>query len=244
MSTLEFDVDISNPGQFYACLGLLSVSDSLAPGVTGWFDKRRFLISSQGISPNELVNAILGMDIIPLFDIKQALGPLIFRTGYPFLVNWWCEWKGGQWEKTALKLWAGQQTSYSIPSKLLQAAASIRVQVERNPHRLLSSTNLVTGRYGVNPSASWTALDVGYSPNEHGGDAATCPYTEILAAIGLQIAAPLSDGKSQKVYYTWTEPLPSLLAACAARGVQRGWRQGDKVTFEIISRGSYRFFSR
>ncbi len=38
-------VDLTNPGQFFACCGLLELADRLWPGAEGWFDECEFLIN-------------------------------------------------------------------------------------------------------------------------------------------------------------------------------------------------------
>src|SRR6476646_1225323 len=35
-------MDLTNPGQFFACCGLLELADRLWPGAEGWFEKREF----------------------------------------------------------------------------------------------------------------------------------------------------------------------------------------------------------
>ena len=40
--TLSIDVDVTNPGQFYACCGLLELAERLWPGAEGWFDDSSF----------------------------------------------------------------------------------------------------------------------------------------------------------------------------------------------------------
>lgn len=42
---ITVNVDITNPGQFFACCGLLELADRLWPGAEGWFAEDRFLIS-------------------------------------------------------------------------------------------------------------------------------------------------------------------------------------------------------
>jgi len=37
MSTITVNVDVTNPGQFFACCGLLELAHRLWPGAEGWF---------------------------------------------------------------------------------------------------------------------------------------------------------------------------------------------------------------
>ena len=45
---IKIPVDLTNPGQFFACCGLLEVADRLCDAVEGWFDERLFCLSSSG----------------------------------------------------------------------------------------------------------------------------------------------------------------------------------------------------
>lgn len=41
---ITIPVDLTNPGQFFACCGLLELADRLWPGVVGWFEQGRFCL--------------------------------------------------------------------------------------------------------------------------------------------------------------------------------------------------------
>src|ERR1700691_6010645 len=41
-------VDVTNPGQFFACCGLLELADRRWPGAEGWFGGREFCIECGG----------------------------------------------------------------------------------------------------------------------------------------------------------------------------------------------------
>lgn len=41
---IHISVDLTNPGQFFACCGLLELADRLWPGAEGWFERRHFCI--------------------------------------------------------------------------------------------------------------------------------------------------------------------------------------------------------
>ncbi len=44
--SFSVNVDPSNPGQFFACCGLLELADRLWPAAEGWFEERKFFIMS------------------------------------------------------------------------------------------------------------------------------------------------------------------------------------------------------
>ncbi len=40
-------VEVSNPGQFFACCGLLEIANLLWPGAEGWFENGSFYVSAR-----------------------------------------------------------------------------------------------------------------------------------------------------------------------------------------------------
>ncbi|MSU78427.1 MAG: type I-U CRISPR-associated protein Cas8c [Gemmataceae bacterium] len=56
--TIRINVDVTNPGQFFACCGLLELADRLWPGTEGWFDGREFLVAAIAGTRNSLFNAL------------------------------------------------------------------------------------------------------------------------------------------------------------------------------------------
>ncbi len=50
--TIRIPVDLNNPGQFFACCGLLELADRLWPGAEGWFEKAdQFTIRNERLGP-------------------------------------------------------------------------------------------------------------------------------------------------------------------------------------------------
>jgi len=47
-SSICINVDVTNPGQFFACCGLLELADRLWPGAEGWFDNKKFMVNCKG----------------------------------------------------------------------------------------------------------------------------------------------------------------------------------------------------
>ncbi len=42
---IKIELEPANPGQFFACCGILELADRLWNGAEGWFDTREFFIS-------------------------------------------------------------------------------------------------------------------------------------------------------------------------------------------------------
>jgi len=61
-ASFAVQVDAMNPGQFFACCGLLELAHRLWPGAEGWFDEgnREFQIycNNPSASLDELVNRL------------------------------------------------------------------------------------------------------------------------------------------------------------------------------------------
>ena len=55
---IHINVDPTNPGQFFACCGLLELADRLWPGAEGWFSDGEFNIACKG-TLSELLNAFV-----------------------------------------------------------------------------------------------------------------------------------------------------------------------------------------
>ena len=65
--SITVTVDPTNPGQFFACCGLLELADRLWPGAEGWFaeDGREFKIACLPVVKNsQLVGVITERDFM------------------------------------------------------------------------------------------------------------------------------------------------------------------------------------
>jgi CRISPR-associated protein Csb3 len=49
------NMDVTNPGQFFACCGLLELADRLWPGAEGWFERDRFCVACSEGNPIEML---------------------------------------------------------------------------------------------------------------------------------------------------------------------------------------------
>ncbi len=71
------------------------------------------------------------------------------------------------------------------------------------------------GSFNFDPRGAWTAIDAGYSPNEHKHAIEASPVVEFLAAWGLENARPIEFGLRQVRYAAWGVNLPLILARAA-----------------------------
>jgi CRISPR-associated protein Csb3 len=74
------------------------------------------------------------------------------------------------------------------------------------------------GSFNFDPRGAWTAIDAGYSPNEHDHQVAASPVVEFLAAWGLENGRPNEFDTRKVRYAAWGIPLSPMLACAALCG--------------------------
>ncbi len=96
---IRVNVDPTNPGQFFACCGLLELADRLWPAAEGWFEKGEFLIACNG-TLTDLLDHLLAvpLELVDESDIYSSPAQL----GYPFdlTLDWWQDSRAG-WERAS-----------------------------------------------------------------------------------------------------------------------------------------------
>jgi CRISPR-associated protein Csx14 len=236
------DVDLRNPGQFFACCGLLELASRLWPGRAensfqgpeGWFategKRPSFQLASHSGRNDplgEIVARLRDADNLVMIvddeDVKEMQPDRKPVRIVPFdnlRLDWWLDsYRGG--DKSELKVWAGQQTPERNINSLKAAWAEF---AKRNPNSpmtgLLTQRWPLKGRFGFDPSASWQSINIGFSPDAQGIGVLTSPATEILAAIGLQRCRPRRVEARGRyfVYRPWTDPLEIALVPAAIAG--------------------------
>jgi CRISPR-associated protein Csx14 len=250
-------VDPTNPGQFFACCGLLELADRLWPGAEGWFAEggREFMIECGG-TLRELL-AILVMDAPTAIERLECNGlevaPIIAPLAFSFDGGSTTGFVLDAWTRIALvkgvaqvisnvpwNFWSGQQTSMRLWAGLRSELVSQLEQLTPGEFAdVLSQRLLQKGRFGFDPGPAWNALDVGFSLNEHGVEVESSPATELLAAVGLQRFRPvMNDDRDGFDYFTWHSPSPSPVASAAMVGAIRD-RRALRYRVSVTTRGQY-----
>jgi hypothetical protein len=135
--SIRVQVDPANPGQFFACCGLLELADRFWPGAVGAFDGPAFHIETDG----ELITLLHSLvecraeEVTRLetgVEVKPLIAPLrlTFNTTIPFalILDGWMTVRVVKGEAAAVanppwNFWSGQQTSLRIWSALRAALA-------------------------------------------------------------------------------------------------------------------------
>lgn len=221
--SITVKVDVTNPGQFFACCGLLELADRLWPGTEGWFavGDQAFLISGSG-TLDGLVKAIATAELIHTRPSDPYSSPLSIDAPFrPLSIDWW---ETDQTGARDLKVWAGRMESFGIAQAMQHAMRDKRFHqsdlfdigmVVTTPHDAGKKKEPYYFDARRTPNAH--SRDVGFSPNDLGMTTIAHPAVELLCLIGLQVARPSPTAGSRVYdYFTWHVPLlPNLLLAAS-----------------------------
>lgn len=237
-------LDALNPGQYFACCGLLDLLSRRTPRVRGHFQLRadaprsgEFILEGAGEEEvRQLLLEIRGGIYAPAEHAEEAIAPIQARIGTDELeLDWWLD--VFREAATSLKCWGGQVTS----GRLFPELASL-IEPDLPAQSLFQFSAFTKSKFGVDPRSAWNALDFGYSPNEHSQDAATYPMVELLAAFGLQGFRPVVETRTV-TYCAWANPLPASVARLAAFSPWEGLAL-SAFSFDIAKRGQgYKYFT-
>ncbi len=264
MPEIRIHLDPCNPGQFYAYCGLLEVLELRKASTLSYYaidallpHKAAFVIESEAaIDILGAITRVAEAECEAIFrdgaDGKQ--GPSRSRRGAakskdstaPLLIHlpgqekiildWWLDefWSD---DNSNLKLWAGNQSSLQIWTKLCELLPR-----KADTATIFDSAEMAMGRFGVDPRSAWEALDLGYSPNKQNHAVRTYPTVEILAAIGLQGFRPKGTRRTGLGYCLWLAPLPTIVARS---GCVQAWGGLPSMSYayRLEGRGRYKYFS-
>lgn len=168
-----------------------------------------------------------GLLLSPTFHLNDQTATLSF--------DWWYETLKADKtikEKSAWKMYAGQQTAEKISRDMTGEAAKLLAQNQvTNTAALLKLSAGMTGRFGFDPRSSRNALDTGFSANDLNLPIATYPFAEMLAALGAHYFFAHRTRQGGGItsargwiedevfqYALWQTRLPITLARLAATG--------------------------
>lgn len=229
---IRIPVDLTNPGQFFACCGLFELADRLwrgpdaLPGVVGWFEQKHFCLLAKDRSP--ALGEILAETRALTFDVgddaegieeedtqrDQSVEPIHLRWRNEELavhLDWW--------SNKSIKPWAGSMKERVILRAMLTAIDPGNVDPFNDLRRVqYQSPNLTKTEkplrlkkkepFYFDPRRGGRShpIDCGFSPDTHGMEAECCPALEALCFIGLQRARPAPTGVTNQSRYTvWSQ---------------------------------------
>lgn len=222
--TIRVNVTPTNPGQFFACCGLLELADRLWPGAEGWFESEEFRISCGG-TLEELIHGIASAELT-LIDSGDIYSGRV-QIGSPFRLlccDWWHE-LGGRPAVKDLKVWAGTMESFGIARAMQRSLIDGRfhgaglLDVGMVVADVANPKNKKEPYYfDARRAPNAHSRDVGFSPNDLSMTTTAYPAVEFLCLVGLQRCQPARTSEPRVYdYFTWSEPLtPALLPAAVA----------------------------
>ena len=262
-------VDPTNPGQFFACCGLLELADRLWPGAEGWFAEggREFRIACGGSLPELLaklcaakletnltdggmkrLGSLLSKDKSTLTkeesEDKERLRSIWQRErvtlSAPFDLS--LDW---WWDKAsgmnALKTWAAKQFVMEIARPLLVAVGQVK-WTDDSPSPCLTTTARLSGLpfyYDAANNAQNTPRDFGVAPAAVKHAPSDRPLLELLAFFGLQRFRPLREPKSDVMRYSVWSIPLAPSAAGAAVSGALELPGESRYEFQMLKRTEY-----
>lgn len=153
--SIAVDVDVTNPGQYFACCGLLELIDRIDPGSTGWFDTAGMFnvaVSNRLLHPGEflrlladcgLCNTMTEFELSQLKELRakpkkvqsdseqaeKKMLESLWRES-PLLLgapfNMRLDWfHDSRSGGSRFKTWAGQQSVIDIASAMLEPVSAL-----------------------------------------------------------------------------------------------------------------------
>jgi hypothetical protein len=236
--TIRVAVDPTNPGQFFACCGLLELAGRLWPGAEGWFAEtgREFHLAAGG-TLRELLQTVVGASLTLVGPVDAAgkrdiySGPGHLAGAFNLALDWWLDHGYHDTDPargSRLKPWAGTMESVGIARAMQKALAGPEAADELFEYTLVvpnaddpkkkKEPFYFDSRRGANA----LPLDVGFVQDALGIQTLAHPAVEFFAWVGLQRCRPLpTDTPRVFDYFTWTVPCgPAVLppAMCGLLG--------------------------
>jgi CRISPR-associated protein Csb3 len=214
-TTIALTVDLTNPGQYLACCGLLELASRLDPEAVGWFNHSQFQLA---LNQAERISEIRTCDLERVQsqsntspDAADKSPPV--RLGSPFglVLDWWEDEAAS---RAGFKTWAGGQTVMGFIGGMRKQVAA---DFWRNPFGAMPIKS-PKPFYFDSRISRLTSLDLGFSAEKF--TTAFSPAVELLALVGLQRFRPSTVVQRERyAFATWKEPLPASIAAAVASGL-------------------------
>lgn len=207
---IHLDVDLTNPGQFFACCGVFELAQRLWRGATARFEGAHFVVSDGDLT--ELVTKTAHTPLEVLEPTNQTSSALRLAAPFDLRIDWWKV-------ERSLKTWAGRMSVDRI------AASLQRDLLNTLSKGFFDDGHVVTGADGkkVEPyyfdgrrGATALPLDVGFSSDALSLETVAFSATEFFTLLGLQRFRPPDVKLRVYRYRAWRAPLPVTLAALAA----------------------------
>src|SRR5215469_3251740 len=180
--SIQIAVDPANPGQFFACCGLLELADRLWPGsaINGAFSTDHFELSARTMEPSLkfLVDRFVKADVMELDAEDKAASPLFLGDPFHLRLDWWTRVERPDKKRIdlgggdQLKTWAGKQLGPLIFRLTKNACAVIDLQSPFDDRKAIydfaggKAKKKTISSFYFDARRNETSLDTGFSPDE------------------------------------------------------------------------------
>lgn len=232
-------VDPTNPGQFFACCGLLELADRLWHGAEGWFGRGMFYLKTDENTASlfDLLNVAKHISLADNGnesvqesdeDEEDEATPIIITAPVTLCLDWWGD--------KSLKTWAGSMNKRKIfvamcnaidPQDdnplnqgvvVFDADTSLPETVRRK--RSKKPKKREPFYFDARRGASAWSIDAGFSTDSLKLNTVAYPVVEAMCLIGLQRCRPKPTDTSRVFdYFTWDTPLSLSVAPVATFGL-------------------------
>ena len=230
----SIETDLHNPGQFFACCGLLYCADRLLAGAAARFSADVFVLEADEPDPAlAVMRRLEGCADSVVADTNDADSPVRINIGdAPVRLDFWSHFD----DRPTIKLFAGQIRSAALMKRWSRHLQECSRGASPSAWTDFAVTSLPSG---IDAATRWTAQDVGFSLNEQGmKEMRTYPLVEFFAHIGLQSYCWSEVERGRRhAYHTWGVPLPLPVAAPVAAGAIPPLITGS-YEFEVEPSGS------
>ncbi len=251
---IRIPVDVTNPGQFFACCGLLELAARLWPGTAGQFTDRCFVIEARSSVDANLPTVFQAFSACPLVGDESTdsdserekdednARPMLLAKPFDMTLDWWSD--------KALKPWAGSMNA-SLIFQAMRVAINPNtadpfqdLRVVNDPQDPGQAKKKLKKRepfyFDARRGGNAKSLDIGFAPDAFSMTSDACPAVESLCMVGLQRFRPMPTDRPRVFdYCTWGISLPPTVAAAAACGMLPGIG-GRRFRFENAFRTDQR----
>ncbi|WP_434045148.1 MULTISPECIES: hypothetical protein [Sorangium] len=215
--SFRVQVDVTNPGQFFACCGLLELATRLAGDATAHFEGAHFVVAA-GCTLSGLLDRWTSTRLVQVDPEDDASSPIYLPPPFDLRLDWWKDADAGGRD---LKVWAGTMQSVRIAQAMVASLRDPELHAEDLFARgfIVYDPDEPTKKvepfyFDARRAPNAHSRDVGFSPNDLELTTTAFPAVEALCLVGLQRCRPApTEQKRIFIYRTWATPLPISLAA-------------------------------
>lgn len=228
--SFKVDVDMTNPGQFFACCGLFELANGLDAETVAHFEEGSFVVAS-GCTLAALLDQWTAASLHQVDASDDTASPIQVGAPFDLRLDWWKDEDSGGRE---FKVWAGSMQSTRIFQAMIAALrdASFRTeglfdvgQVVYDPAD--PAKKVEPFYFDARRASNAHSRDVGFSPNDLELTTTAFPAVEALCLVGLQRCRPSAVDQRRVFgrvfdYRTWSSPIPISIASAVVAGAAMG----------------------